>query len=122
MRVLVLLTSVALVLVAGVQGGLRRGSLAGDVRRGPIAPVCAVEQPCDEPARHVTLLFSHEGAVVGRVESDTDGHYALRLPAGVYDVRRLRAAGIDRRLEPNRVRVYAGRLTRVDFAIDTGIR
>jgi hypothetical protein len=37
-------------------------------------------------------------------------------------VRRVTVATIDRKLEPNRVRVYAGRLTQRDFSIDTGIR
>ena len=44
------------------------------------------------------------------------------LPAGLYAVRRPGTTSIGRKLEPNRVRVYAGRLTRVDFSIDTGIR
>ena len=121
-RALVLLTSLALVLVVGAQATVRRGSLAGVVKRGPIAPVCVVEQPCDEPAKDVTLLFSHNDRVVGRVVSDEQGRYRLRLPAGLYAVRRPAAASIDRKLEPNRVRVYAGRLTQVDFSIDTGIR
>ena len=122
MRVLVLLASLALVLAAGAQATVRRGSLQGLVTRGPIVPVCAIEQPCDEPAKDVTLLFSRNDRVVGRVVTDEQGHYRLRLRAGVYTVRRPASGSIDRKLEPNRVRVYAGRLTRVDFSIDTGIR
>jgi hypothetical protein len=122
MRALVLLTSIALVLVTSAQAAVRRGTLVGDVRRGPITPVCVVEQPCDEPAKHVTLLFSRGGSVVGRAETDGSGHYRLRLPAGLYGVRRLGATGLSRRLEPNSARVHAGRVTRVDFFIDTGIR
>src|SRR6059058_5238423 len=98
------------------------GLLAGLVTRGPITPVCVAEQPCDEPAKDVTLLFSHNDRVVGRVVTDEQGRYRLRLSAGLYAVRRPAAASIDRKLEPNRVRVYAGRLTQVDFSIDTGIR
>jgi hypothetical protein len=122
MRALVLLVGVALALVAGAQAAVRRGTLAGEVRRGPITPVCVIEQPCDEPAKHVTLLFSRGGDVVARVETDATGHYRLRLRAGRYDVRRPGTTSIDRRLEPNQVRVYAGRVTTVDFSIDTGIR
>ena len=122
MRALVLLASLALVLVAGAQATIRRGSLHGVVTRGPIVPVCAIEQPCDEPAKDVTLLFSRNDRVVGRVVTDEQGRYRLRLPAGLYAVRRPAAASIDRKLEPNRARVYAGRLTRIDFSIDTGIR
>jgi len=116
------MATIALVLVAGAQATVRRGWLAGLVTRGPITPVCVAEQPCDEPAKDVTLLFSHNDRVVGRVVTDEQGRYRLRLSAGLYAVRRPAAASIDRKLEPNRVRVYAGRLTQVDFSIDTGIR
>ena len=122
MRTLVLLASVALVLTTAAQATVRRGALAGVVMRGPIVPVCAVEQPCDEPARGVTLLFSRGDRVVGRVVTDDEGRYRLRLPSGLYTVRRPAAASIDRKLEPNRARVFAGRRTNVDFFIDTGIR
>jgi hypothetical protein len=122
MRVLVLLASTALVLAAGAQATVPRGSLAGVVTRGPITPVCVAEQPCDAPAKNVTLLFSRNEQLVGRVVTDEAGRYRLRLPAGLYTVRRPTAASIDRKLEPNHVRVYAGRLSRVDFSIDTGIR
>jgi len=122
MRALVLLASLALVVAAGAQATIRRGSLHGVVKRGPITPVCVAEQPCDEPAKGVTLVFSRNDHAVGRVVTDDQGGYRLRLPAGLYAVRRLAAASIDRKLEPNHVRVYAGRATRVDFSIDTGIR
>src|SRR6266511_4259131 len=110
MRALVLLASVALVLTT-----------AGVVMRGPIVPVCAVEQPCDEPAKGVTLLFARGDRVVGRVVTDDEGRYRLRLPGGLYTVRRPAAVSVDRKLEPNRVRVFAGRRTNIDFFIDTGI-
>jgi hypothetical protein len=122
MRVLVLVSGLALVTVASASATVRRGGLDGVVTRGPITPVCVAEQPCDEPAKNVTLLFSRSDHVVGRVVTDAAGHYRLRLPAGAYTVRRPSTAALDRKLEPNRVRVYAGRLSRVDFSIDTGIR
>jgi hypothetical protein len=122
MRALVLLASLALVVSAGAQATVSRGSLAGVVRRGPITPVCAAEQPCDAPAKGVTLLFSRNDRVAGRVVTDEQGRYRLRLPAGLYTVRRPAAASIDRKLEPNHVRVHGGRVARVDFSIDTGIR
>jgi hypothetical protein len=122
MRALVLLASVALVLTTAAQATVRRGTLAGVVMRGPIVPVCAIEQPCDEPAKGVTLLFLRANRVVGRVVTDDEGRYRLRLPPGLYTVRRPAAGSVDRKLEPNRVRVFAGRRTNVDFFIDTGIR
>ncbi len=122
MRAAILLVSVTLLAAGSAQATTIRSGLYGDVTRGPIAPVCVAEQPCTEPARNVTLLFSRNGHVVGRSVTDSAGRYRVRLPAGLYRVRRAGAAGIDRRLEPNAARVRAGRFVRIDFSIDTGIR
>jgi hypothetical protein len=122
MRVIVLLSTIALAVAGGAQGSPSRGSLSGTVTRGPITPVCAAEIPCDEPAPHVTLLFIRDGATAGRAVTDPKGRYVVRLPAGKYSVRRSSATAFDRKLEPNHVRVVGGRMTRVDFSIDTGIR
>ncbi len=123
MRVVVVLSSVALISVAAAQATTAQGTLTGVVTRGPITPVCAVEQPCDEPAKGVKLLFSNNGHVVGRAVTNSDGRYRIKLAAGLYGVRRATAASpFDRKLDPHRARVYAGRVSRVDFSIDTGIR
>ncbi|MEN3336555.1 MAG: hypothetical protein V7647_231 [Acidobacteriota bacterium] len=124
MRVLILLSSLALALGAGADAAPSRGTLRGVVMRGPVAPVCVAEQPCDEPAAHVELLFlRNNNSVAGHAVTDLAGRYAVRLPGGLYTVRRSAVAGpLDRKLEPNRARVYAGRTNRVDFSIDTGIR
>ena len=121
-RSIVLFASVALVLAVGAQATTPRGTLRGIVTRGPITPVCALEQPCDEPAANVTLLFTRNGSVLGRTVTDANGRYRVRLPAGALLVRRPSARTPDRKLDPNRVRVYAARSTRIDFSIDTGIR
>ncbi len=122
MRALVLLSSLALILSAAAQATPPRGTLAGLVRRGPIAPVCTAEQPCDEPAPHVTLVFSDGGRDVARVTTGADGRYRLRLEAAKYQVRRARTGAPDRKLEPHTVLVKADRTSRIDFSIDTGIR
>jgi hypothetical protein len=122
MRFTVLSVGLAFLIAGSAHGAPSPGGLKGVVTRGPIAPVCTAEGPCSEPARNVTLVFSRKDHVAGRALTDILGRYRLRLPAGLYSVRRAAASGIDRRLEPNRVRVYAGRFTRVDFSIDTGIR
>jgi hypothetical protein len=124
MKVVISALSVALVIVAGAgaQTTALSSGLRGVVVRGPIAPVCVAEQPCTEPARNVTLLFSRNSRVVGRAVTDNAGRYRVRLPAGVYAVRRPGTVGIGRGIEPNRARVYGGRFVRVDFSIDTGIR
>jgi hypothetical protein len=96
--------------------------LRGVVKRGPISPVCRAEEPCSEPARHVTLLFSRNGRVLGRSTTDAVGRYRIGLPAGSYRVSRPVSPRVGRGLEPDQVRVQAGRFSRVDFMIDTGIR
>jgi hypothetical protein len=117
----VLLLALVIPVVAGARTTAVSG-LRGQVTRGPITPVCVAEVPCSEPARNVALVFSHAGRTPARVVTDSGGRYRLRLAAGIWSVRRAASAGVDRGLEPNRVRVYAGRFVRVDFSIDTGIR
>ena len=124
MKVVITALSLALVIVAGAgaQATAVSSGLRGVVVRGPIAPVCVAEDPCTAPARNVTLLFSRNGRTVGHTVTDDAGRYRLRLPAGVYAVRRPGSPGIGRGIEPNRARVYGRRFVRVDFSIDTGIR
>ena len=122
MRIGAVILGIGLLLAGGAHATTVRGGLKGLVTRGPITPVCVAEQPCEGPARHVTLLFSRRGAIAGRAVTDATGAYRIGLPPGLYSVRRVHSTPIDRGLEPNRVRVYAGRFTRVDFSIDTGIR
>lgn len=119
---MVVASIVALALAQGAQALLLRGTLTGVVKRGPIAPVCVAEQPCDEPAPHVTLLFSRAGAVVAHVVTDRHGRFRVRLRAGVYGVRRPGGTTIARKLAPDRVRVWPGRVVQIEFSIDTGIR
>jgi len=96
------------------------GTLHGTVMRGPIMPVCMVGKPCDAPAAHVTLYFARADRV-WLARTDASGRYRLRLSAGVYTVT-AHQSGPGRGLEPRTVRVYAGRDTRANFHLDTGIR
>jgi hypothetical protein len=122
MKAVITAFSLALVLVAGAQASIVKSGLHGVVERGPITPMCVAEVPCTEPAKSVTLLFSRNGSILGRAVTDSAGRYRLRLPAGVYAVRRPGSTGIGRGIEPDHARVYARRFVRVDFSIDTGIR
>ena len=96
--------------------------LRGFVTRGPIVPVCTVEQPCDGPAKNVTLAFVRNGHVVGRTTTNELGRYRVALAPGLYAVRLQVKQRIGRGLQPTRARVVANRFRRVDFSIDTGIR
>ena len=90
--------------------------LFGVVMRGPVTPICTAETPCDAPAAGVTLTFRHGATVVGRVVTGHDGTYRIALRPGMYAVQG------PKRMTPLSARVVGGRFTRLNFAIDTGIR
>jgi hypothetical protein len=96
------------------------GSLHGTVTRGPITPVCRVGVPCDGPAAHATLYFTGVGTRTSTT-TDAQGHYRLKLKAGLYTVRTNQKV-FGRTPKPDTVRVVASRDRRVNFFIDTGIR
>jgi hypothetical protein len=79
-------------------------------------------RPCDEPAANVTLVFVRNSREAARVTTRRDGSYRIALRPGVYSVRTTKKISIGKGLEPSRVRVPAGRIVRVNFFIDTGIR
>jgi hypothetical protein len=118
---LVAAVALALLLPAGAPTATGSG-LWGVVRRGPITPVCMEGTPCSEPAPNVTLVFTRNGREAARVITRRDGRYRLALRPGIYGVRTLQKPAIGRGLKPTRAVVPAGRLARVDFTIDTGIR
>lgn len=121
MRVLV--TAIVVCVAVGSAGASTNPSgLWGEVRRGPIVPVCVAEQPCDAPAKNVTLAFVRNGDVVRRATTNEQGRYRVRLAAGTYSVRLSQKPAVGRSLDPVQARVRAGRFVRVDFSIDTGIQ
>jgi hypothetical protein len=120
MRVLAAFAAVVAVSSAGAASS--SSGLRGLVTRGPIVPVCAVEQPCDEPAKNVTLVFLRNGHVVRSAKTNEKGRYRVALAPGLYAVRLKARQSIGRGLQPERARVAANRFRRVDFSIDTGIR
>jgi hypothetical protein len=122
MRHLLLLLVVAVTISAGAASGATGSGLRGLVTRGPITPVCMVEQPCDEPAANVRLVFLQNGVVVSRVRTSPTGWYRVALAPGRYAVRLPGKPGIGRIVKPQTARVLRGRYSRVDFSIDTGIR
>ena len=117
------LATLAVAVVASSAGAATSSSgLRGLVTRGPIAPVCVAGQPCSEPAKGVTLVFSRNGQVVRRARTNDHGRYRVALAPGLYAVRLTPKPSIGRGLEPLRARVLRSRFRRLDFSIDTGVR
>ena len=113
---------VAALAVAGSAASTTTPSgLRGVVLRGPITPVCTVGVPCDAPAVGVVLVFSRSGNVVARITTNRNGAYRLALRPGRYGVTTARRT-IGSGLTPRSVFVPRGRVARVDFKLDTGIR
>jgi hypothetical protein len=112
----------ALVAASSAGAATSSSGLRGVVMRGPIVPVCAVEQPCDAPAKDVTLVFSRNGRVVRRPTTNDQGRYRVRLPVGLYTVRTATKTTVGPGVTPATARVKANLYRRVDFFIDTGIR
>jgi hypothetical protein len=120
-RCLLLLTA-ALTISVGAATGATDSGLRGVVTRGPIMPVCMVDQPCDEPAANVRLVFVQSGTVVARARTSETGRYRVALAPGRYIVRLPGKPALGRIVKPQTVRVLRARYSRVDFSIDTGIR
>jgi len=121
MRQIVVALAVAATVGSTAAMGSTASGLRGVVMRGPITPMCVAEQPCDAPARGFMLRFSRRGEIAGRVTTDSDGRYRIRLAPGRYSVR-IGRKGAFKVPDPDTVRVQPGRFVRVGFKIDTGIR
>lgn len=85
-------------------------------------PVCIAGKPCSAPAPGVRLQFVRDGHVVAATTSGAGGRYRVVLRPGRYAVRVAPAPKIGRGLEPRSVTVPRGRVGRLDFLLDTGIR
>jgi len=122
MRTLAALAVAFVASSAGAATGTSSSGLRGLVTRGPIVPVCVAGEPCSEPAKNVTLVFSRNGRIIRRARTNDQGRYRVALAPGLYAVRLLPKPSIGRGLEPVRARVVRARFRRLDFSIDTGIR
>jgi hypothetical protein len=110
----------ALIPVIGPSGATGSG-LYGTVTKGPVRPVCSIDQPCDAPAQ-LTLVFSADGKVVARVKSTEKGKYRIALAPGFYDLRSTVKIGITKLPKPHAVHVRAGHWDKINLYFDTGIR
>ena len=112
---------VALALACGSAVGGTSTGLRGKVMRGPTQPVCYVNDPCEEPARGVRLVFYRSGKVVGRATTNQKGLYRVTLKPGRYTVG-TQNPRVSRNLSPKTATVPTSTVRRVDFDIDTGLR
>ena len=110
-----------LVLGCGSAGGGTAVGLKGKVMRGPTQPVCRVSDPCEEPAKGFTLVFSRAGKVIARTKTNQKGWYRVTLRPGRYEVRANNRV-LSQGLWPRLATVPKYRVKRVDFDIHTGIR
>lgn len=83
--------------------------------------MCIEGQPCTKPAAHVLVVFRRDGVVVRRVTTGARGWYKVLLRPGIYTVVAPRYV-IGSGVTPRTVRVWKGRVARVDLEIDTGIQ
>jgi hypothetical protein len=96
--------------------------LAGTVLRGPTAPVCAFNQPCEAP---FSAGFSVQRGTtrVAAFQSDAQGHFDVRLAPGNYVVvPDADAPIISPKSQTKEVTVGPSGLTMVELQFDTGIR
>lgn len=96
--------------------------LRGVVVRGPIAPVCQIEVPCDAPFS-ATFSVEQGGRLVTQFRSDNDGHFTVIVPAGTYRI----VPGADAPImspqsQAKTVEVLPVGLTNIRLEFDTGIR
>jgi hypothetical protein len=121
-RVVVAATVVAaLVAVLAAGASARASGLRGVAVLYPARPVCGEDDPCTRPAANVVLAFWRRGVLVKRVTTTADGHYVVRLAAGVYRVT-APAYRVGSGVTPKHVRVTPARMSRVKLTIDTGIQ
>ena len=111
----------ALMLLPAANANTQATGLKGTVTLSPTRPVCIESEPCSKPAAGLVLRFARDGRILGRVTTKPDGSYRILLGRGSYVVS-FAPRPVPRTITPVRVRVVAGRMTPVDFEIDTGLQ
>jgi hypothetical protein len=96
--------------------------LTGVVVRGPIAPVCTNDRPCDAPFSAAFDVYA-DGRRVAGFRSDAQGRFTVMLPPGVYRIiPTADAPVIQPPAQVKSVEVLPVGLTEVRLEFDTGIR
>jgi hypothetical protein len=106
---------------------LRTGKLIGLVTIGPNCPGPTTTNPCPTPpsayaSRKVQVFDAAHAKLLDTVDIDNGGFYSILLSPNTYTID-LKPNGIDKSSDvPKQVTIKANDTTRVDIAIDTGIR
>ena len=96
--------------------------LSGVVYRGPVTPVCALDQPCEAPFS-AGFSIQRGSTRVAVFQSDAQGHFEVRLSPGSYIVvPDADAPLISPKSQTKEVTVGPVGLTMIDLHFDTGIR
>jgi hypothetical protein len=118
------------------EGASKTGKLVGHVDIGPLTPV---ERPgvkkkvppemykqytvqVTQPGPHNSHMKSHLIKIVATLKLSANGDFSTNLAPGTYDVRISSTKPMFRTLAPQEVKIVAGKTTRADIEIDTGIR
>lgn len=104
----------------GGEGSVSTG-IEGRAYREPTRPVCQVDQPCNVPFSGGFEVWQGE-RVVARFQSDSAGHFLVRLAPGTYRVVPDASAPLLIRTQGQQVTVKPSGLTQVEFNFDSGIR
>jgi len=102
-------------------GGVGQTGIEGTVHRGPIRPVCRVNEPCDAPLS-AGFEVRQGGQVVARFQSDSAGRFLVHVAPGTYTVAPDASAPLPMRGDVREVTVGPSGLTHIEFDFDTGIR
>ena len=123
-RVLAVVATIAL--LAGCSGDPAEApttGLTGVVVRGPIQPVCPVDEPCEDVPFSATFSVLRGGFPFARFVSDSLGAFTVLLAPGFYRIVPAPDAPIlDPAGQTKDVEVGAVGLTTVVLSFDTGIR
>ena len=124
MRLTLLAAVLALAAACGAYqfpgGSNQQGHVSGRVLVFPCAPVEQQEQPCKGlPGGGITVIFT-AGSDIITATTDSNGSYAIDLPAGTWKVS---FKGIMRIVSgPNPITVPAGGSVVADYVVDSGMR
>lgn len=109
---------------APVSDHLGLSGVRGRVTIGPMCPVMRADQPCpDQPYQATLVVRDAKGQEIARVQSSSDGTYALPLPPGAYVMDPLTPSASRLPFAAKRpFEVTASTWTTLDIPFDSGIR